>query len=955
MRLLFLRVGAEDTENAAAWTWARAHSAWEAADAACETVTPAAAFSATVLWCHAGTHEPQWSQGTTNVMKEALDRGATVVLTLLAAPLGLALAGMDERPRIEAASVWSHATDPRWPRAFRDWPNYPHIRGFQGWGAHPLFEGLGTGSFTWMAREGDVVSRAEFMRPNWPRARVIAVDRSYVHVDADSAVAWEVDVGKGRVVCLGANLYFSAGDELLRSQRDAVLVNALSRCLATTQRPRGWPGTNRQHAPIAIVPRPHAVTAAADAGDWSPHWRGDCSGARPVTLGSPYGLMVGTTSSGVGEVWLTSLCVVGGGISTNLQGEGLTCDAVVTSPGHFERNLRAPGGHMWCELTALSPEQPEFAYTIEPVPPGDDKQCIGLEFPVPLRLQWPFAVGALVPLRTEVRREGQRATVLVTGRDGQHAVAFFIDGAESVFVRDDDAAPVIQVIAAPGSGLRMIARASTQGVAALSPKATSVEEVLKAQRARMHELRQRTIRVSTGRLALNSAFEGATLRLSNFMAATSTGARGLRAGFAASRAGWNASRPGYAWFFGRDACWSVDGMLCAGMFEEARDAIDLLARSADVTGKIIHELTTSGVSHYDAADSTPLFLRAVAAYAEWTGDRDALRAWWPAVARGFEFVLACDRDGDGLPENTGVGHGWIEMGPLGGGVVTSYVAAIWINALRRLAPVADVLGDHGLLQRVHDARLRAEGALESLRLPSGRLALHRGGDGHLCGDLTALAAVPIALGVDASSTVHGVLAELAGSRFSTPWGLRLLPNDDHRYDPAGYQTGSAWPLFTGWAALADCAVGNLEGALARVTAIAGGATWGGTGGFAEVLHGETGVRWGVCDDQAWSAAMALTPVVTGLAGIRPDALNGRCRLGAGLPSALPHLAISGLRVGASRVNCRWHGEGAGADVVLTVSHVGGPPLSVALSTETSWHRVTASSGYTSRRSAEGAR
>jgi glycogen debranching enzyme len=396
------------------------------------------------------------------------------------------------------------------------------------------------------------------------------------------------------------------------------------------------------------------------------------------------------------------------------------------------------------------------------------------------------------------------------------------------------------------------------------------------------------------------------------------------AGYAGTRPGWNVSRPGYAWFFGRDACWTIDALLALGAFDEARDAITFLARTMDVTGKVIHEYTTSGVAHFDAADSTPLFLRAVGLYGAWTGDLATIAGWWPAVARAVTFVRSCDRDGDGLPENTGVGHGWIEMGVLGGGAVTSYVAAIWIDALRRLIPMAGHLADEDMARQLTDALRQAEVGLASLRGPDGVLALHRDATGRLSPDRTAMDTVPIALGVGASSSDHALLADLASPRFSAPWGLRMLPVDDPRYDPVAYHAGSAWPLFTGWAALADCAMGAPARGLARVRSMARAAMAGGTGGFAEVLHGDTGARAGVCPDQAWSAAMVISPIVHGFAGLEPDAPHRRAALRLRHPDTNDPLRLQGLRVGETRFDLEWTPTPAGCAVVAT--HREGPAL-----------------------------
>ena len=179
-------------------------------------------------------------------------------------------------------------------------------------------------------------------------------------------------------------------------------------------------------------------------------------------------------------------------------------------------------------------------------------------------------------------------------------------------------------------------------------------------------------------------------------------------------------------------------------------------------------------------------------------------------------------------------------------------------------------------------------------------------DGQLVTDLTALAAVPIALGVDTSSSADDILDTLTGSRFSAPWGLRMLPTDDPRYDPVGYHSGAVWPLFTGWAALADARRGAVDRAFARIRATATLAGQRCKGAFDEVLHGDTGAGAGVCPDQAWSAAMVLTPLMIGLLGFEPDAVRREVGLRPQLPRAVTRLAVSNVAVGSNRLStvCR---------------------------------------------------
>jgi hypothetical protein len=48
----------------------------------------------------------------------------------------------------------------------------------------------------------------------------------------------------------------------------------------------------------------------------------------------------------------------------------------------------------------------------------------------------------------------------------------------------------------------------------------------------------------------------------------------------------------------------------------------------------------------------------------------------------------------------------------------------------------------------------------------------------------------------------------ASHEFSTDWGLRDVGEDEAIYDPISYHQGSVWPLFTGWASVAEYRTGR---------------------------------------------------------------------------------------------------------------------------------------------------
>src|SRR6202021_1153038 len=89
-------------------------------------------------------------------------------------------------------------------------------------------------------------------------------------------------------------------------------------------------------------------------------------------------------------------------------------------------------------------------------------------------------------------------------------------------------------------------------------------------------------------------------------------------------------------------------------------------------GKIPHEVVqTADVAPwfqeypyaYGSADATPLLLIAANDYVKQSGDTAFATTNWPKLWKAYEFLISTDTP-DGFAQNKGVGHGWIEGGPL---------------------------------------------------------------------------------------------------------------------------------------------------------------------------------------------------------------------------------------------------------------------------------------------------
>lgn len=956
MRVVLLAPGFEDEESQAARRWLEARRDLQVVAEPNEWAV--ALSEAEVAWCHVGSRVPDIPIKALTALSDFLSLGGGLLLTLLATPLAQQVGARGPAPLIDTPRPWRDADDPLWPDGFRDWPDYPHIRGIQGWGPHALLMKLRTGTFSWRAREGESWSRSYYRAPVWPTGDVLGVDRAYVQLDAETAVAWHYFVERGCILNIGANVSLGRADHSRDAQRDELLAQAIE-IVRQQQRNRHrvwgdrWPRYPRVadtrpleftddtvDTVLADVPQhtengtPAATPTLASLSMPAPlSIESETPDESPIILAATDVLAVGTESSGIRELWLHPLCLWSEAEWWRCGGRALRAERVIIEPTVVTRELVAESGARWKELVVV--RNAELHVWLQPLGEHGDQAELECTLPLRLRLEWPFPSDALQPIHVGVTGDGPGRRVVIRCNDRARGALVELQGGESVSCTTSTSAPTLTIRVRPGHAFSL--RASSISRAALYEQRVPVrvqhpvELHLMAQRRQAQRLLEQSVTIETPAQELDRAWKWALARLQSYSDFHDGGA--IYAGYAASRPGWSDARPGYAWCFARDTCWMADALLAAGRTKEVDAAIRFLVRWRDVTGKIPHEVTTSLVAHYDAADATPLFLRLFARYAEWTGH--LAYGYWEDVEDAYRFVLStCSRD-DALPINTGVGHGWIESGSLGGGAITSYTASIWIDALRRLAPLARANDEVEFANDIDRTEQKASAAFERLlRDPrSGRVALHQRADGSLDATLTALSAVPILLDVDPfdpsqrrANDARATLDALAHPRFSAPWGVRLVPNDSPSYRPTGYHEGAVWPLFTGWVAWADFACDRGDAGLEHLMSIARLPQQRAKGCFDEVLNGDTGEAAGVCPDQGWSAAMLIAPLLHGMLGVRPCASEQRCTIAPSWPASWDRASIRNLKVGATVFSLEMRRKSGVYEYILT--HDSGEPLSV---------------------------
>jgi uncharacterized protein (DUF608 family) len=110
-------------------------------------------------------------------------------------------------------------------------------------------------------------------------------------------------------------------------------------------------------------------------------------------------------------------------------------------------------------------------------------------------------------------------------------------------------------------------------------------------------------------------------------------------------------------------------------------------------------------------DMNPQFVMMICRDYLWTGDCDYLTTMWPHLVRAMAFTESLDTNGDSLPDrNTGLQtyDQWRMRG------TPSYVASLWIGALRAAVRIATELGKSAETERWSDLLAKASTSFDKL-------------------------------------------------------------------------------------------------------------------------------------------------------------------------------------------------------------------------------------------------
>ena len=862
-------------------------------------------------------------------IRDFVRSGGSLFLSLLASQYVVEL-GLESNPyNIIRKGVWDQES---WVK------DYPDIRGFGSNQGHPIFADLAGAVFSWNPKKGVPYSAAFYSAPMVPKeGKVVAVERQYIRLNEDWRMITEYDAGKGKVLAAGSYFFFVDQRDRFRLHLEKLARNCFAYLAGKSRGPKTyWQFGDRAVTPQSFSSKPVRTTSQT----LSPENSGLSITREPEQLqngffdaGGRRILIMGKEESGIQEVWSHPFRMMrnvrtGFRIASNdihwfdqlkprvtIRPESVTR---VYSVGELriEETIAGersgPGGIVHYHADSNHPLELFFSAVIDQriMWPHSDQATGSLNFGWDDGLN-AFVVSNISETLTSVvgasrvpeeRIAGQFSVVEWTpaGMKGISTVTaqvalgmrFAISGKSADF----------SVVFA-GSGKK-------EALDTYSRIIRSPGGILSQQAKYFKNLLESSTVIESEDGAFNDGYRWALVGTDRFLVDTPGLGTSLMAGFGTTERGWDggqkiSGRPGYAWYFGRDACWTALAMLAYGADHGVREALNFLGTHQDLNGKILHEMTSSGHVHYDAADSTPLYIILMGRYVRTTNDTKYAEHEFRRMQRAVEFCFSTDTDHDHLIENTNVGHGWVEGGKLFPVHTEFYLAACWAAALEEASFVAGSVKKHTLAKKwAAEANLvRRKIKKEFWNEESQFYNFGKYADGTFNIEKTMLPSVPIYFGCTDPVHASSCLDAYASSAFTADWGVRIVGSDNPMFNPTGYHYGSVWPLFTGWTALAEFTSGRpLQGFLHCVSTMMVYQHWA-AGYVEEVLNGETFQPAGVCSHQAWSESMVLQPLLEGMLGLRVDAKTNRITLRPWFPPHWQNVRVRSMRIGTTRIDC----------------------------------------------------
>lgn len=816
---------------------------------------------------------------------------------------------------------------------------YGRKLGFHSFLGHPLFDGMFGGSYVMMPVKDTSFRVTGFYGNRVPKkGKVAGVDWDYIFLREESKLVIEYKSGKGKVVAVGGYTCYSVPN-MNRSHLERFTDNTLKYLLSSdsSSAVHFW---NYQPADVYSLPakiqdEDRLFAAIPESKPWEfvhdpltisgryatdNFW--DVAGERMLTMGSENG--------GIEEIWAHPFMAFRD-YETGIRFEYRDTiyrlkderPEIEVLPYCFKRIYKFPRAYL-VETIANDPLDPAgvIHYEYHGVYPAE----LVVKVKSNMRLMWPYSEKVNGSLGYSIDSDynafylQDQSGIFSAMIGANRKPAIEISGRYSDFnynkekkMFEGSPSGEDQVYGLLTYPMKMVDRLDVVYAATNKGRKTTEHYFdaairnpgMIAERAKQHtdSLLQHSLLITSPDENFNRGYRWAILAAGRFFVNTPGMGKSLVAGYSTTRTGWDGGhringRPGYGWYFGRDGEWSGFALLDYGDFGKVRSELEFYRKYQDLSGKIFHEATTSGVVHYDAADATPLYIVLAGKYFRHSNDTGFLRSNWQSIKKAVDFCFSTDTDHDHLIENTNVGHGWVEGGQLYGSHATIYMQGCWAAALEEAANMARALKAPGAESYSEESGI-VKSLINTRFWDPGEkyYAYGMNRDRTFRTDPTVLPAVPLYFGLCDAEKARPVLEQLASNAFSTNWGTRIIRDDSPFFKPTGYHLGSVWPLFTGWTSLAEYTYGNYPQGFAHIMDNLNIYKKWGKGFVEEVMNGASCEPSGVCPHQCWSETMVLQPAIEGLLGLRIDAGENKIMLAPHYPAGWDSATVVNIRAG----------------------------------------------------------
>ena len=445
----------------------------------------------------------------------------------------------------------------------------------------------------------------------------------------------------------------------------------------------------------------------------------------------------------------------------------------------------------------------------------------------------------------------------------------------------------------------------------------------------------RTVSVELPDAQLQQAYDWARISVIQGLVTNPYLGTGLVAGY---RTSGTSQRPGFAWFFGRDSFWTALALDAEGDFATTRTALEFVSKYQRADGKIPHEISqganfvnwfTDYPYGYASADATPLYMIAANDYVTESGDAAFAREKWDSLWKAYQF-LRSTYDSQGLPQNFGFGHGWVEGGPLLPVKTEFYESGLGAQSISALSNLAHLAGKDDISQQLAQEFTQKRQIVNQAfwSAESGTYAFALDNNNQKVIEPSVLATVPMWFGLLDPDKANSMISHLAVPEHQADWGMRIISSRATRYDAGGYHYGSVWPLFTGWASVGEYRYHRAQPAYSNLRSNALMALDGSLGHVTEVISGDYYQPLSTSSPhQIWSAAMVISPMLRGLFGLESSAATHTVTFAPHVPADWTSFAIR--NIGIENTTLDFHYNRTQKEITLDIESNGDSELEFA--------------------------